>query len=354
MGHAASQPAKPGSFVSLRVRLLLAFGLLFSIIYAATFYWFLQFASQRAVDRLGEDLKVLIEAGAEQIDGDELKALTSDGDAEMLDSNDAYDRHMDWLETLKEIDPRATTYTMVQVNAPNEYVIVTDAGQRVAPDNPRTAGFGDPLVLDEVPPEFDALFHTQRPANGNPVTWILLEPYSDPYGEWISGYTVIWDSEGNPVGVLGADYNADFYRRVRSEVQTAAIPAFAITYLVLLPTVWAVSTLVARPLVALRNMAARVGEGDYDQDFSKLIQSRLTDEISILADVFRSMVDKVRTREESLKKQVAALKIQVDTVKQTKAVSEIVESDFFKDLKEKASTLRARTKAAGKEGPAED
>jgi HAMP domain-containing protein len=335
-------PGKKGTFVSVRIKLLIAFGLLFGIIYAVTFYWFLQFASQRAIDRLGEDLTVLIEAAADQINGDELKALYLEADPETLESDPRYIRHMEALETLKDIDPRATTYTIVAVNLPREYAMVTDAGQRRTPDNPVTAHFRDELILEEIPPGFPELFETERPASGDHVTYLLLEPYSDEYGQWVSGYTVIWDSEGQPVGILGADYDASFYETVRRDVATAAVPAFTITYIAVFSAVWALASLLARPIRTLGNMASRVGEGDYNQDFSKVSAGSFQDEINTLATVLSGMVEKVRTREETLKRQVAELKIEIDEVKQKSAVSEIVDSDFFKELQNKASEIRNR------------
>jgi hypothetical protein len=43
-----------------------------------------------------------------------------------------------------------------------------------------------------------------------------------------------------------------------------------------------------------------------------------------------------------LKQQVAELKIEIDEVKAHKQVSEIVDSDFFEELKDKANVIRKR------------
>ena len=67
-----------------------------------------------------------------------------------------------------------------------------------------------------------------------------------------------------------------------------------------------------------------------------------TDEVSQLSSMFGSMASEVISREAALKQQVESLKIEVDLVKQQRAVSEITDSDFFKDLQSKARHLRYR------------
>jgi hypothetical protein len=58
------------------------------------------------------------------------------------------------------------------------------------------------------------------------------------------------------------------------------------------------------------------------------------------------MIEKVRGREESLRKQVEKLIIQVDQAKRQKDVAEVVESDFFQDLQSKAKSLREQDQKA--------
>ena len=70
------------------------------------------------------------------------------------------------------------------------------------------------------------------------------------------------------------------------------------------------------------------------------------DEIVTLADVFAIMAGKVYQREQTLRKQVEALKIEIDEAKRTRQVSEIAETDFFRDLQTKARSMRKRTKGA--------
>jgi hypothetical protein len=70
------------------------------------------------------------------------------------------------------------------------------------------------------------------------------------------------------------------------------------------------------------------------------------DEIVTLADVFAIMAGKVYQREQTLRKQVEALKIEIDEAKRTRQVSEIAETDFFRDLQAKARGMRKRAKGS--------
>jgi nitrate/nitrite-specific signal transduction histidine kinase len=104
-------------------------------------------------------------------------------------------------------------------------------------------------------------------------------------------------------------------------------------------------TVGTRPILSFTRVAEAVGEGEYDQDFSTIKQTRFPDEITKLVTVFSTMVGKVAEREASLKHQVEELTIEIDQVKKEKEVEKIVESDSFRDLQEKARTMRARRRS---------
>jgi two-component system, cell cycle response regulator len=64
------------------------------------------------------------------------------------------------------------------------------------------------------------------------------------------------------------------------------------------------------------------------------------DELGQLGRVFQRMAREVYAREQSLKQQVQELRIQIDEAKKAREVAEITESDYFRDLKERARHLR--------------
>lgn len=64
--------------------------------------------------------------------------------------------------------------------------------------------------------------------------------------------------------------------------------------------------------------------------------------LATLAAEFARMATNVRQREEELRQEIAQLKIEIDEAKRERQVDEIVESDFFQDIKAKARDLRRK------------
>ena len=71
---------------------------------------------------------------------------------------------------------------------------------------------------------------------------------------------------------------------------------------------------------------------------------RMLESIAIQAAVVVHNAQEVRQRESQLKAQITELKIEIDAAKRSKQVEEIVSTDFFQDLMQKASIARNRTR----------
>lgn len=74
-----------------------------------------------------------------------------------------------------------------------------------------------------------------------------------------------------------------------------------------------------------------------------------TDALGVLARRFASMAAEVKAREERLRAEVRELRIEIDLARQARKVSEITDTDFFRDLRARASTLREAVR--GDDGP---
>jgi nitrogen fixation/metabolism regulation signal transduction histidine kinase len=94
------------------------------------------------------------------------------------------------------------------------------------------------------------------------------------------------------------------------------------------------------PLVVLTDAADAIAHEQYEKAGAlRPIQSR-NDEFGRLAGAFGFMLEKVRAREEKLKKEVRELHIQIDKTRQRQEVSRITGSDYFIKLKQKAADMR--------------
>ena len=74
-----------------------------------------------------------------------------------------------------------------------------------------------------------------------------------------------------------------------------------------------------------------------------------SDALGVLARRFATMAAEVRAREERLRAEVRELRIEIDQARQAKRVSEITDTDFFRDLRSRAATLRQEVR--GDRGP---
>ena len=371
-GVTTQEPRQP-MFLSLRWKLLISFTIVFTIIFAIAFYWFYTFATQQANTRIQADLLDTLQGGAENIDAELLASVARDGvpnaageawlaasDAEENETPDAtalreaalenysdpvyfsddprYLALMGQLQQIHDIEPRAWPYLYVKGPEEGQITYIADLWSRYDPSK-------------AVPFQFTK--SSRRSLNGlNELTLRLNDddqfvPYTDEWGQWISAYRPVLDASGASAGAIGIDFEASYVYEVQQGIRERVWVAFGITYVGIFAVVFLLARTLTRPIQKLTESAERLGEGDYSQDITKLHSGGLTrDEIVTLADVFAIMAGKVYQREQTLRKQVEALKIEIDEAKRTRQVSEIAETDFFRDLQTKARSMRKRTKGA--------
>jgi CRP-like cAMP-binding protein len=91
-------------------------------------------------------------------------------------------------------------------------------------------------------------------------------------------------------------------------------------------------------ITEMRTWVQRMAEGNYQaiQSAGDLRDSSL----AALASEFIRMAGRVREREDQLRQEMAQLRIEIDEKKRKQQVSEITESEYYRDLKEKLRALR--------------
>jgi two-component system, cell cycle response regulator len=90
--------------------------------------------------------------------------------------------------------------------------------------------------------------------------------------------------------------------------------------------------------------AAAVEEGAFELDSLNPVAAR-DDSLGQLARVFQNMARQVYAREQSLRQQVQELQIEIDEAKKARQVAEITETEYFRELRDKAQKLRQRSEA---------
>ncbi len=355
-----------GRFISLQTKLIVAFTLIFTVVFASTYYWFYNFAQREAMDQIKEGLYDTIVGATETgildeddnvqiINGDEMEGLINEGKVgdDGLTDDPRYWSQVQVLCEIRRVEPRASLYTYILGEKPGEIIFITTWGACLPnPDwsqfvkfrtsydintGPNIAG------LDQVVFQTDTGWCTYQDKDCTP------EIYGDKFGSWVSAYAPIKNSEGKVVAALGIDFTSTYVNEVRQQILTNIYIAFSVTYVILLAMVYLASQFFTRPIVGLTRAAGQIGDGNYEVGLKYLEQLDLSksypDEIETMERVFRGMIDKVYKREQILRKQVEELRIAIDESKRRKQVDDIVESEFFQALKEKAQLMRKQHKS---------
>lgn len=291
--------------VSLRVKLLIGFSVLFSIVFAGAFYWFYTLATDKIMTRLKADMRTTLIGAAAGVDVDELLSLYAEGKPNTAGfSNDPrYSNQMRWFQTVHSVEPRVWLYSYVV--GPSEQNRRSGA-LTVKPGRLETIYLVDLWSLYD--PAKAARF--LQPDVTSPVTYEVLKSgniietpkiYTDQWGTWLSAFAPLRDDSGEIVAILGLDIEADYVIQVQAEIRSRVLISFVITYGVLFILIYILSGALTQQLTELTDSAERIGTGDYSLDLSSLTQRRFPDELTTLAQVFETMVDSIRTREQTIR-----------------------------------------------------
>lgn len=150
------------------------------------------------------------------------------------------------------------------------------------------------------------------------------------------------DSSGKLQWVVGTVMpESVFLERINNSKQRLLIGITLFLGVGSLAAVWLSDRAIAKPIKAISDAAEAIESGNFSMVALNETAKR-TDELGMLAQVFQTMAKEVQAREQNLKRQLQALKIEIDESRKSREVREIVETDFFKDLKIKAQNLRNR------------
>ena len=342
----SSKSGKQALFVSLRTKLIVALAALFLVAFAAIFVWLDRFVTDLAMRNLQGDLIATAETAAAGIDGDAHAMLYESGQID----DPTYTQIADFLRSVKRTNPQASgIYTYVQDSAkPGQVQLVVSAA---LPPGAQAENIAQRLGECRVPPssrpDLRQDYTDVSPAmlDGVKVAGSDTALWKDEWGTWLSGYAPIHNAAGQAVGAVGVDMCAADVIALQQNIRRNTTIAIGVALLVLIVVVGLVAASVTGPVMELTRVADRIGVGEYNQDFSRLYSARVQDEVGKLANVFELMVDKVHTREETLRARVQQLEIMIDESKLEKQVSEIVDSDFFQDLQAKVQDMRTRFKS---------
>ncbi|MGB3494473.1 MAG: HAMP domain-containing sensor histidine kinase [Elainellaceae cyanobacterium] len=345
---------RPTQFVSLRVKLLVGFSMIFSIVFAGAFYWFYTFTTDKTITRLRDDLRSTLEGAVKGMDVDELTALYNEGQRNEKGFSDdpRYQNQMEWFETVKSIEPRAWLYSFV-VDQPSEVqsigtsAVFSSTSNLSSTSHNQTANGRSMVDLSKIEtvylvdlwsnydPKKAVKFLQSDTTSSRAVQvmesgQLIEEPhiYSDEWGTWMSAFAPLKNDEGEVVAILGLDIEADYVFHLQERIRNRVLTSFIITYGILFVLIYFLSGILTRNLTNLTRSAELIAAGNYDQSlnlrqnlrqsaigdrpnhhpllkpvhkFSRRVKTSLRDEMNILAQAFESMVNSIRTREQQIR-----------------------------------------------------
>lgn len=120
----------------------------------------------------------------------------------------------------------------------------------------------------------------------------------------------------------------------------------AIFVIVVLVTNFILRRMVVRPVIQIARVAQLISNDALTPNATELETvstiAQRQDELGDTARIVQKMADEIYTRVQNLKKEIQSLLIQVDAEKQAKQVQEITDNDFFRNLQQRAQTIRQR------------
>ena len=160
----------------------------------------------------------------------------------------------------------------------------------------------------------------------------------------IAGYTLLSDVYGRDTMLMRVAIPRDVTAQGQGTLKVfiGALVAVGLVFTIL--TLIILERLVLSPIHKLSTGVQYIGGSG---DLSTRLDVVGSDELSALSEEINTMLQNLQdslAREKVLKAEVKQLRIEIDRVKQNQQVSEITDTDYFRDLQSKAKDLRERKK----------
>lgn len=324
--------------LSLSYKILIPLIALITLTFILSYFGLQRYLRETIYGILEEETFSIIDFTQACLDGDVLESLIQDGveydEAAGWPQGMTDERYWDQqycLEAVNAFNPRAELFTYYILDD-DSLVFGLDQWATLQPED--SFPFGDPLSegdedYDKLMFGLEGIYHYDG---------LKYDPDNNLY--YYATIIPLLASSGETIGGLVIYLDANWVTEGLQKLSNALLLIFAVIYALIVLLVLFITRSTTRQLAELKAAASRVADGNYTPITFK--PQAVDDEVSTLAMLFNIMLDKVRGREENLKKQVVELTIKIDAEKRKKAVSEIVETEFFQDLQARATQIRQR------------
>lgn len=323
-------------YLSLRYKLLIPLMGLGVLMFIMGYFGAREYLRSTIYEIMDEEVNSITEFVINCMDEDQLQALTTEvkGDFSVGWPESMTDtRYWDQQECLVQVDeynPRTELYTYYVVD---ETTLANGLDQYATLYPEESYVFGETFTAED---EEDMEYLLKGLTETTRYPELKYDEESQIY--YYAVVTPLRNSKNEIIGGLVIYLDAGTVVESLQVLSNYLIIIFISAFIVISILVLGITRNVTSELVALQATSKRVAEGDYTP--ISLKPHKVDDEVSNLTGLFNTMLDKVRQREETLQTQVEELQIQIDMEKRSKDVKDIVESEFFQDLKQRAAEVR--------------
>lgn len=190
--------------------------------------WYVNHEIDRTKQRVQENLERALDVGLIGINGNEFQRLVN---LPVLagskpDSYPLYQAHQNWLYKVNQVFPRATLRSYIQGENPNQILWIGDLTRmsKVSKTQFRQsapAEHGETQILEGV---------IDRK--------VIMTPYTDELGNWVSAAGPIKNSAGQVVGGLKVYFKEDYVQQVQASARNALVVGYVVIFVWLFLLSW--------------------------------------------------------------------------------------------------------------------
>lgn len=267
---------------SLRTKFILAFSFTGISVAVAVTYIFYSNLTQQSLHAFQGRAITAASIAVLQQNGDEFAKISSAEDP-------LYEKFRVQNLKIRKSDP-LFIYVFTASKDENGFYFVVDAGE---PGEEGIAAFGE--RYDDPSPTLADNYDT--------MTGTVVDPgiYTDQYGSFLTAYAPIFNSNGERVGVIGVDINADTIVQEQAELVNQALLVVFLTGLASVFFGYVIGNLLATSIAVLAGDTAKFAKGD----FTARTNIQTNDEVGDLSRSFNYMADQIQILVSGLEEKVA-------------------------------------------------
>ncbi|RXJ01931.1 methyl-accepting chemotaxis protein [Anaerobacillus alkaliphilus] len=273
---------------SIQTKIILFFSVFF-IITVSSLGWYMFSSAKELVEQsVGEQAKSIAESAVKIIDPVQFQEIISKGETTY------YFQLREELNQFREMNGLLYLYTMTIGDGmdSNEYMYVVDG---LPLGDEEASEIGETELIDEYPIILE-IYKEGTSMVGELVT-------TETYGSLVYAYAPIFNSSGEVIGIVGADFDATNVMMRLDEERKVAFLVTLGTSVLSIVILFILTKLLINPLKVLTKQMERVKEGDLTVSFT----TNREDEIGSLGVAFQHMIDEMNSIIQSINQNVGTL-----------------------------------------------